>query len=169
MISNRFTQKRVQPKITYRHPMMSGAGLASDVVRRGIANIVKPATIGEEAASKPLYPGEQHALLKSHDGKRYVSHNFSGPGSQVDKRIARGDRPVDQLDGCSFRHDVAYNNLSKARKAKQITRDQQVQGVKKAHLVLKTDLALPKLHRLPLEQRRLPKTLESYQGRCLAE
>ena len=132
MIANRFTQKNVQPRVARRHPMHSGAGLASDLVRRGVANFVKPASIAEETASKPLFAGEQHVLLKSHDGKRYVPLSWAGPKTQVDKRIARGDKPIDETDACAMKHDIAYNNLSKARKAGQITRKQQIASVKKA-------------------------------------
>jgi len=35
-------------------------------------------------------------------------HNFTGPGTQLRKRLARGDQPVNRVDKISMEHDMAY-------------------------------------------------------------
>lgn len=118
-------------KSNRRMHCMHGRGL-DETARKGIAHLVKRATPQEEAHSRPLFAGEKHALLLSEDGKRYVPHGWSGPGTHVDKRLALGVKPVDQVDACSKAHDIAYNNLSKARKAGKITKEEHIKGVKTA-------------------------------------
>ena len=36
------------------------------------------------------------------------SMNFMGPGTAVERRIQRGDRPVNDVDKVAMRHDIAY-------------------------------------------------------------
>ncbi len=47
----------------------------------------------------PLYEGEQHIL----------GYNFCGPKTAYEERVARGDKPVNELDKCCFAHDTVYN------------------------------------------------------------
>jgi hypothetical protein len=126
MIVNRFTHKHIQSK------GLHGSGLIDETVRKGLAYAVKRASPEEEALSRPGYPGEKHVILLSQDGKRYVTQNWSGPGTNVDARLSRGDKPTDQVDACSMLHDISYNNLTKAVKAKKIDRKTYLEGVKKA-------------------------------------
>jgi hypothetical protein len=37
-------------------------------------------------------------------------HNFTGPGTKLDERLARGDKPVNQIDALSKEHDIAYRD-----------------------------------------------------------
>lgn len=58
---------------------------------------------------RPSYAGERH-LIDPYSG---TMHNYSGPGTQTAKRLARGDLPVDGpygLDAQSMKHDIAYMN-----------------------------------------------------------
>lgn len=128
MLVNRFTHKYAPPPPSG----LKGSGVADELARKGIAYIVKRATPQEEATSRPGFAGERHALLLSQDGKRYVSHAFTGPNTNVDARLARGDKPIDQVDEASMMHDIAYNNMSKRAKAGTITREQHLQGIKVA-------------------------------------
>jgi hypothetical protein len=127
MIVNRFTHKH--SKTTGG---LHGGGFVDETVRKGIAYLVKRASPEEETITRPGYLGEKHVMLLSQDGKRYANHNFSGPGTNVDARLARGDKPVDQVDACSMLHDISYNTLTKAVRAKKIDRKTYLQGVKSA-------------------------------------
>jgi len=35
-------------------------------------------------------------------------YNFCGPGTEVEKRLARGDEPINELDACCLVHDLVY-------------------------------------------------------------
>ena len=35
-------------------------------------------------------------------------YNFCGPGTEVAKRISRGDQPINELDACCLVHDLVY-------------------------------------------------------------
>jgi len=35
-------------------------------------------------------------------------HNFTGPGTQLRKRLNRGDKPINRVDRISMEHDMAY-------------------------------------------------------------
>lgn len=37
-------------------------------------------------------------------------YNYCGPGTQLKKRLLRGDKGVNELDNACMRHDIAYNN-----------------------------------------------------------
>lgn len=36
-------------------------------------------------------------------------HNFTGPGTRLQERLLRGDKPINQLDSAARDHDVAYS------------------------------------------------------------
>lgn len=49
-----------------------------------------------------------------------VGYNFCGPGTKLQKRLARGDRPINKLDAACLTHDLAYaqdNDLEHRRQA----------------------------------------------------
>lgn len=54
------------------------------------------------SSTRPLFEGENH----------FPCHNFTGPGTQIMKRIKRGDKPVDAVDACSMDHDIYYQNIA---------------------------------------------------------
>jgi hypothetical protein len=55
-----------------------------------------------------MYPGEMHATLRDSKGKKRVA-SYMGPGTQVVKRIKRGDMPVSDIDRVSQSHDIRYS------------------------------------------------------------
>lgn len=42
-------------------------------------------------------------------------YNYAGPGTRLQKRLKRGDKPVNRLDAIAMHHDIAY---SKAKNLK---------------------------------------------------
>ena len=56
--------------------------------------------------SEKQFPGETHTILKVDDG--YKVANYMGPGTQVKKRLLRGDEPVSDMDAVSLAHDLRY-------------------------------------------------------------
>ena len=73
--------------------------------------------------SRPLFPGEHH--LVEGPGSRFPGslHNFSGPGTHLRERLARGDKPVNDVDAVSEGHDMAYQF---ARTPQQVREADQV-------------------------------------------
>jgi len=37
-------------------------------------------------------------------------YNFCGPGTELEKRLARGDRPINDLDAGCLVHDIVYSD-----------------------------------------------------------
>lgn len=69
--------------------------------------------------ARPLFSGEKHALLKLPNGK-YGRANFMGPGTQLVKRLKRGDPGRTPSDVESQAHDARYalaTNYDDVRKA----------------------------------------------------
>ena len=65
------------------------------------------------------FSGEMHAILKLPNGN-FGTANYMGPGTQVIKRIKRGDRPRTASDKVAQAHDIRYsltNNQSDIQKA----------------------------------------------------
>lgn len=54
-----------------------------------------------------IFPGEYHALVKLPNGK-YGRANYSGPGTMIEKRLRRGDKPRVLSDKVSQAHDIRY-------------------------------------------------------------
>jgi len=42
-------------------------------------------------------------------------YNFCGPGTELEERLARGDRPINELDAACLVHDVAYADSKNRR------------------------------------------------------
>ena len=57
--------------------------------------------------ARPLYDGEMHAMLKLPNGKMGRA-NYVGPGTQIEKRLARGDPPRSYMDKVAQAHDIRY-------------------------------------------------------------
>lgn len=51
--------------------------------------------------------GETHAYLFTTRGVKRA--NYCGPGTQLEMRLARGDKPVSNLDAICRTHDIAYS------------------------------------------------------------
>ncbi|XP_055850399.1 uncharacterized protein LOC129914971 [Episyrphus balteatus] len=61
------------------------------------------------------------------------SYNFCGPGTKLEKRLARGDRGINQLDEACREHDIAYsksNNLNYRHSADKILSEKSWQRFK---------------------------------------
>ncbi len=54
------------------------------------------------------YKGERHGYLWT--GKGISRANYCGPGTNLKKRLADGDAPVNRTDKICQRHDIAYSN-----------------------------------------------------------
>lgn len=71
---------------------------------------------------RPMFNGEKHALLKLQNGKMGIG-NYMGPGTQLIKRLKRGDPPRTETDKVSQAHDIRYGiakNVDDIRKADKI-------------------------------------------------
>ena len=60
-----------------------------------------------DANARPLYRGEKHAFLKLQNG-RPGRGNYIGPGTQLIKRLQRGDPGRTPTDMVAKRHDIDY-------------------------------------------------------------
>jgi hypothetical protein len=65
--------------------------------------------------SRPLYDGELHAV--SLKGSKYPGsqHSYTGPKTQLAKRLARGDPPINAVDAVSKQHDIDYSQAKNAK------------------------------------------------------
>ena len=52
-------------------------------------------------------PGERHQIIYLPDGT-YNPAKYSGPGTQLDTRIRRGDKPLSYVDKVAQGHDLRY-------------------------------------------------------------
>ncbi len=58
--------------------------------------------------SRPGFPGENHLR---------AAYNFCGSGTNYAARRRRGDRPINDLDGCCLAHDADYGSSMTTREA----------------------------------------------------
>ncbi len=83
--------------------------------------------------ARPIYPGEHHAIGRLPGGK-YARMSYTGPGTQIVKRLKRGDPPRVMSDKVSKAHDIRYSlandeddvrsaDQKMVRKLKQLQRD----------------------------------------------
>ena len=54
-----------------------------------------------------LLPGEKHQMIKMPD-RRIAPAVFSGPGTNLETRIRRGDKPLSYVDKTAEAHDIRY-------------------------------------------------------------
>ena len=43
-------------------------------------------------------------------------YNFCGPGTNLEERLARGDKPINELDACCMVHDIVYSETNDSSK-----------------------------------------------------
>jgi len=109
------------------------ASKAADAYSGEVGTMVKNMIPSSDENGRSAYPGEKHAMLQLANGK-YGIGNYIGPGTEVVKRIRRGDPPRTLSDKVAEGHDIRYtlaNNLDDIRRAdtvmvnklKQIERD----------------------------------------------
>ena len=53
-------------------------------------------------------------------------HNFTGPGTKLQERLERGDKPVNRVDEISKKHDIAYSK-NKDKKSRHIADREMLQ------------------------------------------
>ncbi len=63
--------------------------------------------ISNNPHQKPGFPGEKHIFMNTPEG--FTKSNFAGPGTNLEARLARGDRGINQIDEASKLHDIAYS------------------------------------------------------------
>lgn len=57
--------------------------------------------------ARPQFAGEKHGILKLPNGK-YGRASYMGPGTQIEKRLKRGDPPRTDADKVAMAHDIRY-------------------------------------------------------------
>jgi len=53
-------------------------------------------------------------------------HNFTGPGTKLQERLERGDKPINRVDEISKKHDIAYSK-NKDKKSRHIADREMLQ------------------------------------------
>ncbi len=96
------------------HPLSghSGRGIV-DTLKKGIDSVKNFGTTilnqmpNADATGRPLFPGERHMPLQLKNGRMGIA-NYAGPGTQVVKRLQRGDPARTPVDKVAERHDVDF-------------------------------------------------------------
>lgn len=73
--------------------------------RRLIENVLK-SVVASVAKSVPTLINQAVDILLAE--LHLPGYRFCGPGTNLEKRLARGDRGIDQLDEACREHDIAY-------------------------------------------------------------
>lgn len=90
-----------------RENIKKGAQMASDIYASDVGKAVQNLIPSSDATARDGYSGERHAILQLPNGKYGVA-NYMGPGTQVIKRLKRGDPPRTKSDKTAMRHDIDY-------------------------------------------------------------
>lgn len=90
-----------------RDLIKKGADMAIDAYGSELGTTVKNLLPSSDETGRPAYSGERHAILQLPNGK-YGMANYMGPGTQVIKRLKRGDPPRTLSDKTAMRHDIDY-------------------------------------------------------------
>ena len=90
-----------------RDKIIRGAEIASTAYSGPIGTVVKNILPDSDENARPSYVGERHAILKLPNGK-YGTASYMGPGTQIVKRLRRGDPPRTESDKVAQRHDIDY-------------------------------------------------------------
>lgn len=101
-------------------------GKASDLYDSELGTELINVLPSSDETARPKFVGEKHAILQLANGK-YGIANYMGPGTQVVKRIARGDPPRTLADKVAQRHDIDYT-LASAMSSKE----KQLKAVREA-------------------------------------
>ena len=80
---------------------------ASEVYSSELGTALRNLIPDSDENARDGYAGEKHQILKLQNGKMGVA-NFSGPFTQVEKRIKRGDPPRTETDKIARAHDLRY-------------------------------------------------------------
>lgn len=87
-----------------------GASIAKKTYKKqqkgaGFINSILNALPSSDKNARPGYPGEKHTMLKLPNGLPGRA-NFVGPGTQIVKRLRRGDPPRTLTDKVAQMHDI---------------------------------------------------------------
>lgn len=91
-----------------------------------LGTMLRNALPDSDDTARPGFAGEKHMLLKLKNGKTGVA-NYMGPGTEVVKRVMRGDPGRTPADTVAKRHDIDY-----ALAQGQPTKAKQLQAVRDA-------------------------------------
>ena len=80
---------------------------ASDLATGEIGTALRNLIPSSDANARPQFPGEKHAILKLPNGK-WGQANYMGPGTELEKRLIRGDPPRTMSDKVAQAHDSRY-------------------------------------------------------------
>jgi hypothetical protein len=80
----------------------------SDIATGPVGTTLRNLLPSSDKNARPGFPGEKHALLKLPNGRIGVA-NYMGPGTQIEKRLARGDPPRTLSDKVAQAHDIRYS------------------------------------------------------------
>ena len=91
-----------------------GAKFLSDAYSGETGTALRNLIPDSDANARPGFAGERHMILQLENGKSGVA-NYMGPGTQVEKRLARGDPGRTPADTVAKRHDIDYALAQGAR------------------------------------------------------
>jgi hypothetical protein len=107
-------------KIQQKYEKKNGSGIIKDTftsivdtVNNGIDMLLP-----QDPSSLPLMSGEHHA--KTIVNGKIINYTFLGPSTHVNERLARGDKPIDNLDKYAKEHDKTYTLVFKKKLQKGI-------------------------------------------------
>jgi len=80
---------------------------ASDLYTGEIGTALRNLVPSSDETARPAFPGEKHAILRLPNGK-FGTANYMGPGTQLEKRLKRGDPPRTITDKVAQAHDSRY-------------------------------------------------------------
>jgi hypothetical protein len=102
--------------------LYNNKGAIADAYSSELGNSIRNALPNSDETGRPGFAGEKHAILKLPNGK-YGVGNYIGPGTQIVKRLERGDPPRTQIDRVAMGHDIRYQlakNVKDIRRADNI-------------------------------------------------
>lgn len=83
------------------------ASKAVDAYSGNVGTALRNMIPASDENARPSFSGEKHAILQLSNGKNGVA-NYMGPGTQVLKRLKRGDPGRTESDKVAKRHDIDY-------------------------------------------------------------
>jgi hypothetical protein len=98
---------------------------ASDFYASDVGTALRNVVPDSDSTARNAYPGERHAILELPNGK-FGTANYMGPGTQVIKRLKRGDPPRGPSDKTAMRHDVDY--MMAANAPDKATQDKMIRA-----------------------------------------
>jgi hypothetical protein len=99
---------------------------ASDLYSSELGTKIKNMIPASDENARPSFAGEKHAILELPNGKNGVA-NYMGPGTQVLKRLKRGDVGRTFADNVAKRHDIDY-----ALAATEGSKEAQIKAIREA-------------------------------------